>query len=296
MEHITVLKDAAVAALNIRAGGTIVDATLGSLGHAKEILSRMREGLFVGIDADRGVIERAKQELRNETGTTIHLATGNFRTLDSILSELRIESVDGILADLGWRMEQFSGNGKGFSFRVDEPLLMTFKDVEEGDVTATDIVNDWGEEDIANVLFGYGEERYSRRIAGALVRAREKEPIKTSGQLAALVEASVPASYRHGKIHAATRTFQALRIAVNDELGALRGLLESGVQLLKSEGRMAIITFHSIEDRIVKEYFRDHTHDQAFARITKKPMRATAQEIQDNPRSRSAKLRVIEKL
>jgi 16S rRNA (cytosine1402-N4)-methyltransferase len=293
-EHITVLKDEGVEALAITESSCVVDATLGSAGHAGEILSRLgKGGTFIGIDADETAIEGARAKLQGKA--KIHLIRGNFRKIDSILKQLDVRDADAILADLGWRMEQFSGSGKGFSFQVDEPLLMTLGNPEEYAFTARDILNDWEEESVVNVLVGYGEERYAKRIARAIVTAREKAPIQTTFDLVKIVEASVPGVYRHGRINPATKTFQALRIAVNDEFEALTEFILKSVQVLAPKGRLAIITFHSLEDRIVKHTFRDLANKGEGTVLTKKPITPTRDEVVGNTRSRSAKLRIFEK-
>lgn len=293
-EHVTVLLAEAVEALAIRKNSRVVDATLGSAGHAREILSRLGpRGVFIGIDADRTATDAVRAVLTSEA--EVHLVAENFRKIDSILGQLHIEKVDAILADLGWRMEQFSGNGKGFSFQVDEPLLMTLGNSGDYAFTAADIVNDWSEESIANVLTGYGEERYARRIARRIVEVREKHPIETTFDLVRLIEASVPGAYRHGRINPATRTFQALRIAVNDEFEALSEFIGKAAKLLVPGGRLAIITFHSLEDRIVKHSFRELQGQEEGVVITKKPVTPSRDEVTNNTRSRSAKLRVFEK-
>jgi len=294
-KHITVLQQESVDALGITKSSTIVDATFGSGGHAREIVSHLgTKGTFVGIDADPEAIARGKETLHGEP--TIHLVENNFRNINSVLDSLHIEKADGILADLGWRTEQFSGNGKGFSFLVDEPLIMTFGNEGEYLFTAKDIINDWAEGDIANVLKGYGEERFAKRIAKAIVASREKQAIETTFDLVEIIKGSVPSFYRNGKLHPATRTFQALRIAVNDEFEALESFITQSLEKLASRGRLAIITFHSLEDRIVKHRFRNYTHDHIGVLVTKKPISAGVEELQVNPRARSAKLRVFEKI
>ena len=295
--HITVLEKEAVDALKLDLikEATVVDATLGAGGHARHITAALGKGAtFIGIDADPIAIQEAK-EVFKDTACTTHLVVGNFSTLSKQLVLLHIERVDAILADLGWRMEQFSGNGRGFSFLVDEPLIMTFGDPQTYSFVARDIVNEWKEEDIANVLKGYGEERYARRIARGIIAAREHALIETTAQLVAVIQDSVPAVYRRGRIHPATKTFQALRITVNDELDALSEFVEQSVTALKEGGRLAIITFHSIEDRIVKQLFRTYTRDQIGTMVTKKPVIPSDEEIRENKRSRSAKLRIFEK-
>ena len=293
--HKTVLTDEAIDALAINDSSVVVDATLGSSGHAKRIIETLgSRGVFVGIDADLTAITNATEVLRGSV-CILHLHNGNFRTVDSILEQLHIEHADAILADLGWRMEQFSGNGRGFSFQVDEPLLMTFGDPKDYVFTAYDIVNEWDEENIINILRGYGEERFAGRIARHIVEARAEKPIKTTFELVAVIESAVPAFYKRARIHCATRTFQALRITVNDEFVALEDFIKKSVALLTPHGRLVIITFHSIEDRIVKHLFKNLAHDHIGIVHTKKPIVASPEELQENPRARSAKLRIFEK-
>lgn len=296
-DHITVLKREAVGALNIKHGDTVVDATLGSLGHAREILAKLEgKGTFIGIDQDQNAIKGAEVLRSEASDTTLYLKNGNFRHIDQILDELAIDKVDGILADLGWRIEQFESSGRGFSFRSDEPLHMTYGDQSNYPFTAADIVNSWDENDIKNVLKGYGEERFSGRIAHAIVEARADHSIASTKELAEIISNSVPGFYRTGKVHPATKTFQALRITVNDELEALEEFITKSVLRLKQNGRLAIITFHSLEDRIVKHSFRALKEDGAGLVITKKPIIPDREEIAQNPRARSAKLRVFEKI
>ncbi len=293
--HITVLKDEAVEALALRDTSIVIDATLGACGHAKEIVSRLgKRGTMIGIDADQSAIENARISFK-DARCTVHLEVGNFKNVDSILVHLHIEEVDAILADLGWRMDQFGGNGRGFSFKYDEDLLMTFGNPAEYPFVARDILNEWDEKDIKNVLTGYGEERFAWRIAQKVVEARATKPIMTTFDFVAIIESAVPVWYRHGRIHPATKSFQALRIAVNDELTVLETFVRKSVELLAEGGRLVIITFHSIEDRVVKHLFKNLAHDHVGTVITKRPVTATREEIQVNPRARSAKMRVFEK-
>jgi 16S rRNA (cytosine1402-N4)-methyltransferase len=204
--------------------------------------------------------------------------------------------VDAILADLGWRTDQFTDGGKGFSFNAEEPLLMTYGDPDKYIFTAHDIVNSWEEENIADVLYGYAEERHSRRIAKAIVEARNKSEIKTANQLAKIINDAVPGFYKSGRIHPATKTFQALRIAVNDEFGTLEKFISSALDSLTEDGVLAIISFHSLEDRIIKLRFREAVKTGNYILVNKKPVSASREELLQNPRARSAKLRVIKKL
>lgn len=291
--HITVFRNEAVDALRIKPDSTIVDATVGSGGHTQHIVSKLgKQGRFVGIDADSSAINTL---VLSNTEARTHLTVGNFRDLKNILGKLHISNIDGIIADLGWRIEQFTGSKKGFSFTVDEPLHMTYGDPELYLFDASDIVNGWEREDIENVIKGYGEERYFRKIAQAIVEERAREPIRSSGTLARVISEAVSPAYRNGKIHPATKTFQALRIAVNDELEALTQFIQQAIEILRPGGRLAIITFHSLEDRIVKHAFKDAAHDGRGVVVTKRPMVPSDEELKTNRRARSAKLRIFEK-
>lgn len=299
MRHITVLQQEAVTSLNLKKDSVVVDCTLGSGGHAEAILKHLGpKGTYIGIDIDKTALE-ANKHLQGLTKAKVYLVEDNFRYLNDVLENLNIEHVDAVLADLGWRMEQFDGESglpRGFSFKRDEPLAMTFGSPTDYAFTAYDIVNDWKEEDIANVIYAYGEERYSRRIARMIVERREESPICTSVELAEIVERAVPKMYAKKRTHPATKTFQALRIAVNDEFDALRDLLAIAFEHLNPNGRLAIISFHSLEDRIVKETFRELTRDQKAVLVHKKPITADETELENNPRARSAKLRTLEKI
>ncbi|MEK7609517.1 MAG: 16S rRNA (cytosine(1402)-N(4))-methyltransferase RsmH [Patescibacteria group bacterium] len=271
------------------------DGTLGGAGHALAI-AKILEGklTLIGLDRDPQTIERAKNTL-NGKAERIILENEDYRNLDLVLSKYEISGVDMILLDLGISSDELENSGRGFSFQKDEPLLMTMGDPKSYPFTARDIVNGWAEEDIANVIFGYGEERFARRIARAIINYRDKKKIESSNELAEIVKSAIPSFYGRGKIHPATKTFQAIRITVNDELNALKQGLTKGYEKLNSGGRMVIISFHSLEDRIVKDFYKK----QAFLGakiITKKPIVAGDQERAENPRSRSAKLRIIEKI
>ncbi len=296
MKHITVLQNEAITALSLKPDNIVVDATFGGGGHAKLICEQLgSKGIYIGIDADQTAF--AGNSLREQkNGPTVHLVHDNFANLTQILDSLGIKKADAILADLGWRTDQFTDGGKGFSFSADEPLLMTYGDPEQYQFTAYDIVNSWDEENIADVLYGYAEERYSRRIARAIVLERESGEIKTASQLAALIESAVPIFYKKGRIHAATKTFQAIRIAVNDELGKLEQFITAALDSLRPNGVLAIISFHSLEDRVVKLRFREYAQTDNFELLTKKPIAATREELLINPRARSAKLRVIKRV
>ena len=297
-KHRSVLLHEATELLAIQPDDCVVDATLGGAGHALAIAGKLgKGGTLIGIDADHDAILRAKDALEN-VAPKVHLVEANFRDLSAQLEKLAITKVDKILFDLGWSSFQLDA-GRGFSLKSDEPLLMTYSSSggkEPGALTAQTIVNEWAEESIADVIFGWGEERYSRRIAKCIVERRATKPFTTARELAEAIYAAVPPRYRFGRIHPATRTFQALRIAVNDELGSLSQGLGDGWRHLAQGGRIAVITFHSIEDRLVKQTFKQWEEAGEGKRITKKPLSPSEEEVASNPRARSAKLRVIQKL
>ncbi len=290
-KHTPVLLKETIEALNLKPDSVVIDCTLGGGGHGKAILERLgKGGVYVGLDADKTAIDSASGLQKAEA--TVHLINSNFVHIANIVKKLRLCPA-AILADLGWRSDQFEKGGKGFSFSSDEPLLMTYGNAANYPFTAADIVNDWEESSIADVIFGYGEERRAKKIAKAIVEARTKRKIETAKELASIIEKIF--SKGKSKIHPATKTFQALRIAVNNELESLKKLLEDGFTLLVPGGRMAIISFHSLEDRVVKTFFKNLTTEHFAERITKKPIIAGKEELKNNPRARSAKLRVIEK-
>lgn len=293
--HDSVLMQEVLEALDVQSGDTVVDATLGGAGHFATLLEKLGEaGIIVGIDADGAAVERGREVYARDRRTNrpiAHLVNDNFRNLSRILERLQIAPVNKILIDLGWSGYQIAAP-RGFSFQNDEPLLMTYG---EGGETAADIVNSSSEADLADIIFTYGEERFARGIARSIVSARSQERILTTGALVAAIRAGVPARYRQGKIHPATKTFQALRIATNDELGALREGLSSAISALAPLGRLAIISFHSIEDRIVKNALRDAALSGLGSLTPKKSIVPTRAEIIANRRARSAKLRVFER-
>lgn len=294
MAHKSVLLNETIDSLDIRARDTIVDCTLNGGGHSGEMLRRYGEMITViGLDADRSAIERAKRaigEMENFKPICI-----NFRDLDKALLELGISKAEGFMFDLGFSSNQLEESGRGFSFQKNEPLHMSFS-TESGALTAEEIVNSWGEDTLETIIKSYGEESFARRIAKAVVSRRETARIETTFDLVDVIRSAVPAWYRNRKINPATKTFQALRIAVNDEMQALQEGLEKAWQHLETGGRIAVISFHSIEDRIVKHWMREKAKSNVAKLITKKPIVSTRDEILDNPRSRSAKLRVIEKI
>jgi 16S rRNA (cytosine1402-N4)-methyltransferase len=294
--HRPVLLHEVIESLQIRPDDIVLDGTLGGAGHAKEIVHKLgTKGAFIGIDADAAAIARAKEALQDSVAK-VHLVEGNFRNAGAYLEELGVSHITKALFDLGWSGFQLTA-GRGFSFLQDEPLLMTYdENPPEHTLTAKLAVNTWKEESLADVIYGWGEERYSRQIARGIVKARTTKRIETSKELAEIIRESVPAFYRKGKLHPATKTFQALRIAVNDELGAIKHGLSSAFHKLVPGGRMAVITFHSIEDREVKRMFLEWAQNGVAERITKSPLKPSAEELRGNPRARSAKLRVLQKI
>lgn len=279
--HIPVLPEAVVEGLRIQAQGVYLDATVGGGGHSRLILASDPTVRLVAVDQDPMALATAQDTLA-EFGDRVHFWAGNFAQFDPAGQQFH-----GILADLGVSSAQLDIPERGFSFRHTAPLDMRMNPHQA--LTAADIVNTWDETDLANLIYTYGEERLSRRIARTLV---ERRPLTTTTALADAINACVPKAYRHGRIHPATRTFQALRIAVNQELEVLETLLSQAPQWLLPGGRVAIISFHSLEDRIVKHRLKEHPDLMV---ITKKPIIATEAEIAANPRSRSAKLRLAER-
>jgi len=290
--HTPVLLQQIIATLAVRPNDTIVDGTAGGGGHAAALLEALGpEGRYVAIDADARALERVAKRLHNDP--RLILAHGNFRNIDRHLASLEIRGFDRLLLDLGFSSDQLEASGRGFSFTRSEPLVMTIRDdVDSSATTAWHVVNDWSEESLADVLYGFGGEHNAQKIAHAICEAREVHPIETTTELADIVSSVVP---RKGKVHPATKTFQAIRIAVNDELGALKEVLEKALPLLRPQGRIAVITFHSLEDRIVKQQFRDWEQKGLGVRVNKHVIKPEFEEVQMNPRSRSAKLRVFEK-
>lgn len=296
MTHKSVLLHEAIDGLNIKPGDIFVDGTLGNGGHSLEVVKKFKDKVqIVGIDMDKEAIERSKK-LLEKANANVKFAEGNFRNIDAILKDLGVEKADKILLDIGLSSNQLEESGRGFTFQEDEKLLMTFRaDPSEEDMTAWDVVNNWEEENLEAIIRGYGEERYAGRIARAIVESRQASPIESTGELAAIIEEVVPGSYKRGKINPSTRTFQAIRIAVNDELEALKEGIKKGFEVLAPGGKMAVISFHSLEDRIVKNYFKNISQEGRGTIITKKPIEASEEEVKENKRSRSAKLRIIQK-
>lgn len=293
--HDSVLMTEVLEALDVRPSDAVVDATLGGAGHFGALCAALGEGgVIIGIDADAAAVERARAAYaldRRPERPVAHIVNDNFRNLTHILQRLDIGQVDKVLFDLGWSGYQIAAP-RGFSFQNDEPLLMTYGD---GGETAADIVNSATEEELANIIFTYGEEHFSRGIARAIVEARSRGHILTTAALVAAIEAGVPRWYRARKTHPATKTFQALRIAVNDEIGALKSGLSAALAALAPHGRLAVISFHSIEDRVVKTALRAAVAEGLGTLEPKKPIAPSRAEVLANRRARSAKLRVFER-
>ena len=292
--HVPVLSKEIIEGLAFAPGQTFLDGTVGSGGHSA-LVSDLFGGKIkiIGLDLDADAINRAREKLA-KYDKSVTLVQESFRNLDKVLADLAIQKVDRVLFDLGMSSEELELSGRGFSFLKDEPLQMTFRNPPINDqLTAADIVNNWSEESIKTIIEAYGEERFARKIAAGIVGSRAKKEISTTAELASVVSKATPGWYHRRKTHEATKTFQALRIAVNNELEALMDGLKKAVMSLSPSGRIAVITFNSLEDRIVKRYFNDLAKSGEGAIAFKKPVVGTKQEIKENPRARSAKLRIL---
>ena len=306
--HNPVLLNECIEALNIRPEGTYLDGTLGRAGHSREIARRLTTGRLICVDRDREALDAARERLAPwmDRVTLIH---SNFDRVDEILDELSLTGVDGMLFDLGVSSPQLDDGSRGFSYMADAPLDMRM-DREEG-LTAAGIVNGWPQEELRRIIAQYGEERCASQIAGAIVRRRADKPISTTLELVEIIKGAMPAKALREKQHPAKRTFQAIRIAVNDELASVERMIKRAVPRLNKGGRLAVITFHSLEDRVVKtglaEFARGCICPPDFPvcvcgrtpeikLVNKKPILPSEREIEENPRSRSAKLRAAEKL
>ena len=289
-QHAAVMVDEVVGLARACHPLTIVDATVGAGGHAAALLSAT-DAHVLGIDRDAGALEIAAARLR-EFGPRVTLRQADFGEIDNVLDQCAMPCVGAIIADLGMSSFALGDPARGFSFRLDGPLDMRMDRREQ--LRAYDIVNEESEEELGRIIHTYGEERAARRIARAVTEARRRRPIETTGELRSLVENTLGA-HRRGAIHPATRTFQALRIAVNHELESLGGLLKRAPARLGSGGRMIVLAYHSLEDRMVKERFRGLVHAGDFTALTRKVLKPSPEEIAHNPRSRSARLRCIER-
>lgn len=306
--HIPVLLEECIKYLNIKPDGIYVDGTLGMGGHSEAILQRLTTGRLISIDRDTYAIERATERLAPYADrlTIVH---GNFRDLPEILDEQGVDLVDGMLFDLGVSSPQLDEGGRGFSYMVDAPLDMRMD--KSDNIDAWFIVNRWPEDKICRILRDYGEERHAARIARAIAKHRQEQEVKTTLELVDIIKSAMPAAALREKQHPAKRSFQAIRIAVNDELGAVASLMETAPDRLKVGGRIAVISFHSLEDRIVKSAIQSRENGctcpreapvctcgfvQTLRSVTRKPITAGGEELELNPRSRSAKLRVAERV
>lgn len=298
--HKTVLLNETIDGLNLsaksRAEMTVLDGTFGGGGHSAEICRKFPGIKIIAIDQDKSAFKKAESKFKN-SNCKLSLHNVNFKDLSEVLKEEGVKKVDGIILDLGLSSDQLESSGRGFSFMKEEPLLMTMKaSPTPEDLTAIDVVNTWEEKNLADVIYGYGEEKYARRIAREIVAARKNKKIETTFDLVEIIKKAVPVGYQRGRLHFATRTFQAIRIAVNNELGVLQEGLVNGFKVLKEGGRMSVISFHSLEDRIVKNFYKQKAKESKAVLVNKKPILASDEEQKDNPRSRSAKLRVLEKI
>lgn len=305
--HKSVLLRECIEGLNIRPEGIYLDGTLGGAGHSCEIASRLKTGRLIGVDRDQTALSAAAQRLSPYKQVT--LVHSNFKELGSILAELDIPGVDGMLFDLGVSSPQLDEADRGFSYMADAPLDMRMN--REDRLTAYEVVNRWPQEELRRILYEYGEERYAPKIAAAIEKKRAQTPIETTLSLVDVIRGALPPQALREKQHPAKRSFQAIRIAVNDELGAVREMMETAIPLLNPGGRLAVITFHSLEDRIVKVAMQSAAKGctcppefpvcvcgktPQVKLITRKPITSTAEELEENPRARSAKLRICEKI
>lgn len=307
-KHVSVLLNECIEGLNIKPDGTYVDCTLGGAGHSSHILKNLsNDGVLIGIDQDRDALKAAKERLKDYDN--VKYVHSNFYNIDNILSELDIKKVDGILMDLGVSSYQLDEASRGFSYMHDAPLDMRMN--RDNDFSAYDVVNNYSEEQLYKIIKDYGEERFAKRIANFIVNARKINPIQSTLELVEIIKKAIPAKARREGPHPAKRTFQAIRIEVNSELKILNKTIEDGVKRLDKGGRMVIITFHSLEDRIVKLKYRELENPCTCPKefpmcmcgkkptvkvLTRKGVAPSKEEIEENPRSRSAKVRILEKI
>ena len=306
--HVSVLLQECLDGLNIRPDGIYVDGTLGGAGHSSQIAARLTTGRLIGIDRDPVALKAAGERLKS-FGDRVTLVHSNFCEIQSVLRDLGISGVDGILMDLGVSSPQLDDAERGFSYMADAPLDMRMNG--EDSLSAKDVVNTWSYEELRRILYDYGEERYAPQIASAICRRRESAPIETTMELVDIIRSAMPPAALREKQHPAKRSFQAIRIAVNDELGSVEKVMVDAIPCLNPGGRLAVITFHSLEDRIVKNGMANAAkgctcppnfpvcvcgNKPKVKLISRKPIVASNQELEENPRSRSAKLRVCEKL
>ena len=306
--HVSVLLDECLEGLNIKPDGTYVDGTLGGAGHSSQIVKRLTTGHHIGIDRDPVALKAAGERLA-PFGDKVTLVHSNFCEIKQVLEDLEIEGVDGILLDLGVSSPQLDDGSRGFSYMADAPLDMRMN--SEDTLSAYDVVNTWSQDELKRILYDYGEERYAPRIAAAICARRAEKPIETTLELVDVIRSAMPAQALREKQHPAKRSFQAIRIAVNDELGSVEKVMRDAIPCLNKGGRLAVITFHSLEDRIVKNAMADAAKGctcppnfpvcvcgkkPKVKLITRKPIVSGDEELERNPRARSAKLRICEKL
>lgn len=298
MGHIPVLLQETIDLLNPQKGETALDCTFNRAGHSVELAKKIgKSGILIGFDLDHIALLEGKKFLTKELAKNLPkvvLCETNFRHVTDVLKDNKLSHVDVLLADLGISSQELDISGRGFTFQKDEPLQMTLSSRENSLITARTVVNEWSQETLVQILKGFSDESFAGRIARHIAERRVVKPIETTKELADIVYHAVPVAYKKGKIHPATKTFQAIRMAVNDEVGALQELLNSLPNITTSGSRVGFISFHSVEDRLVKNYFRDHKDEWQV--ITKKPIAPSLEEEKKNPRSRSAKLRVYKKL
>lgn len=306
--HVSVLLEECIEGLNINENGIYVDGTLGGAGHSKEIVKKLKNGKLIGIDQDTNAINKAKEVLKDDMEKVI-IVHSNFKNIKTVLEDLEIDKVDGILLDLGVSSHQLDEGERGFSYKKDAPLDMRMN--REQELSAWDVVNTYSAEDLERIIKDYGEENWAKRIAQFIEIERKEKSVDTTEDLVEIIKKAVPSGARRDGPHPAKRTFQAIRIEVNNELGIIKQTILDGCNALKPKGRMCIITFHSLEDRIVKETFKELFVDCICPKefpicqcdkkrqvkiITRKPIIASSEELERNKRSRSAKLRIIEKI
>ncbi|MCS1350616.1 16S rRNA (cytosine(1402)-N(4))-methyltransferase RsmH [Mechercharimyces sp. CAU 1602] len=307
-KHETVLREEAVAGLNIRPNGVIVDCTLGGSGHSQRIVEHLgAAGTLIGIDQDDRALAVAEERLAS-AACHVHLLKSNFVHLRSLVESLDISQVDGVLFDLGVSSPQLDEGERGFSYHQEARLDMRMDQGQS--LSAYEVVNQWSEEELSRIIYRYGEEKFARRIANRIIEARLVSPIETTSQLVEVIKEGIPAAARRTGPHPARRTFQAIRIAVNDELGVFESALEQAIQILAPKGRVSVITFHSLEDRLCKRTFQEYAQGcicppdfpicscnqvPTLKIINKKPILASGTELESNARARSAKLRIAEK-
>jgi len=306
--HVPIMLNECISGLNIKPSGIYVDGTLGGAGHSSEIIKHIESGMLIGIDKDLDAILAAKNKLKDYTKkvTFVH---DDFKNIIQILNSLKVEKIDGMLIDLGVSSYQIDNAERGFSYMHDGPLDMRMN--TESGITAYEVVNNYSESELAKILFEYGEEKFGNSIARSIVREREKSPINSTLKLVEVIEKALPPKVRYSGGHSAKRTFQAIRIEVNGELDFLRQALKDIISKLSTGGRLCVITFHTLEDRIAKEVFNEYAtdcicdkhspictcgHKATIKHISRKPISPTPEELNINSRSGSAKLRIIEKI